>query len=130
MAFEKTTVNKLLLSQDTAVALGNTTTTYTAEIDFLHPDNRKANVYVSFYFAASTVSGTNIDVALYGAFSSGGTKVLLKDAVVADITSTAAAVGVLDINQYPAPYYYLGFTTDADETLNTMDVKIVKPGKG
>jgi len=103
---------------------GSATTEYSSEIDFLEPQLKNNNYYVSFSFNASAVSGTNLDIALYGASTSGGTKSLLKDAVVADITATGRATGVIDLNAYPANYYYLAWTSDADESANTITVDI------
>jgi hypothetical protein len=88
---------------------------------------RKSHRYVTFFLSADAITGTNIDVALMGANTSGGTKYLLLDAVVADITNGADKVAVVDINAYPMPYYYLRLIADADNKANTLTVKIFVP---
>lgn len=102
------------------VDLVDTTTGYTSEIDFLKISRENNNKYISVLAEATAVTGTNVDIALYGAMESGGDKFLLKDAIIADITDTTATGGVFDLNLYPAPYYYISFTTDADESANDM----------
>jgi hypothetical protein len=104
---------------------GSATVGYSSVIRELSPDFSKLNRYVTFTFNVSAVSGTNVDIALYGSSDAAGTsKALLKDAVVADITATGEVAGVVDLNAYPAPYYFLGWTTDADEDANTIAVKV------
>lgn len=117
----------MLLAQETYTAPSSATTEYSTVIDFLHPDPSVTNKNVLLTVAASAVSGTNFDVALYGSDESGGTKYLLLDAVVADITTTAPGVKILDLNAYPAPYYYIAWTADADEDANTITVKWMIP---
>ena len=115
--------SKTLVAKELTITLPSSATTeYGSEIDFLTPDH-----YVSFGFNASAVSGTNLDIALYGAYESGGTKYLLKDAVVSDITATGLVFGGVDLQSYPAPYYYLAWTSDANEVANTIDCFIVSP---
>ena len=81
--------------------------------------------YVSFSVNASAVTGTNLDIALYGADNSAGTdKYLLKDVLVADITATGKVTGIIDIQQYPAPFYFLSITGDNAETGNTLAIVI------
>lgn len=114
----------MLVAKETYTLPSSATTEYSTEIDWVHP-NKLANRYVSFTFNPSAVSGTNLDIALYGADTSGGTKYLLLDAVVADITATGTVAGQVDLNAYPAPFYYLAWTSDADESSNTIDVAVV-----
>jgi hypothetical protein len=116
--------SKVCVATETYTLPASATTEYSTEIDFLEPNLANNNFYVAFSFNASAVSGTNLDIALYGASESGGTKVQLLDAVVADITATGRATGVVDLNAYPAAYYYLGWTSDADESANTIEVEI------
>ena len=79
---------------------------------------------VGFWFLASAVTGTNLDIALYGAKTIGGTKYLLVDTVVTDITDTTPAIGILDMQAYPAPYYYISVTGDNAETGNTLRIDV------
>jgi hypothetical protein len=81
--------------------------------------------YISFGFNASAVTGTNLDIALYGCDNSAGTdKYLLLDALVPDITATGKVVGIIDIQQYPAPFYFISVTGDNAETGNTLAITI------
>jgi hypothetical protein len=75
---------------------------------------------------ASAVSGTNLDISLHGTWEAGGSKVtLVSDALVADITATGNNVDILDLNAYPMPYYYIGWTADADESANTITLTCI-----
>ena len=112
----------------TMVGAASAKTVYTPVIDFLRNSlGRERQVEIN---VRGTVSGTNVDIALYGAMTDGGTKFQLLDAVVADLTK-AGSVFVLgkavDLNAYPAPYYYLGLTFDADEKANTFSIAILNP---
>lgn len=127
MSWTKTTENDMVVAKEMNVTLPNATTGYSSEIDFLKVDPDKTNQYVTLIITASAVSGTNLDIILYGADSPGGTKYQLKDAIVADITDTTPAVAIVDLNAYPAPYYYIGWTADSDESSNTIDVKFLVP---
>lgn len=79
---------------------------------------------MSFAFKASAVDGTNLDIGLYSCDADGSNPVLLKDAVVADITATTKSIGVIDLNAYPSLHYKLGAISDADESSNTLAVEI------
>jgi hypothetical protein len=116
------------VQKEESVALPSATGTgYSSEINFLKVDPSKNNKYFSIMVSTSTVSGSNIDFALYGAYVSGGTKYQLLDAIVADHTTSASATNnaaSVDLNAYPAPYYYIGWTVDANESANTVSVYI------
>lgn len=127
MAWTKSTINDLRAQTLTAVALpGSATTEYSSVINFLKPRCDGTNQYITFVGTVSAISGTNADIALYGSKTSAGTtKYLLKDAIVADLTNSAkVAAGVVDINAYPAPYYFIGWTADANEAANTITFDI------
>lgn len=101
---------------------------YSSEIDFIRPNLEYENQWVAFIAHPSAISGTNLDIALYGAYESGGTKVLLKDAIIADLTvDDTPVVGLVDMNLYPCPYYYIGVTADGDESANTISYRIIVP---
>lgn len=98
---------------------------YSDVIKDLRPDLSKEARTIGFQFQASAVTGTNIDVALCGSLKAdGSTPFLLKDALVADITDDTLVSGVVDLNEYPAPYYLIRYTVDVDESLNTITAKI------
>lgn len=115
---------RMLILTETYTLPSSATTEYSTVIEEISPDSRQ-NRYVTFGFNASAVSGTNLDIALYGsATKAGTTKTLLKDAVVADITATGMVYGQIDLNAYPAAYYFLAWTSDADESANTIAVEV------
>ena len=133
MALAPKTTYGFSVVQETGVTLPSSATTeYGSEIDTvkygLNADFSTLNKYVAFRVKVSAVSGTNFDIAIYGAWTSGGTKFLLKDAVVADLTSDATAVtGVIDVNAGIglAPYIYVAWTADVNESANTIDYQFV-----
>ncbi len=106
--------------------LPSTGTGYSSEIDFIRLGIYGGLRYVRFAFNASTVSGANLDIALYGAYDSGGTKIKLLESLVPDITATGevATSTAIDMSAYPMPFYYAGWEVDADESANTMDVTL------
>jgi hypothetical protein len=131
MAWTKTSEGlegqKLLVGKEETVTLPSSATTeYSSEIDFIAADLKNNNRYVTFGIIASAVTGTNLDIGLYGSMTSGGTKFLLLDAVVADVTNAAKVkFQAVDLNAYPAPYYYLGWTSDGDESANTVSAYVI-----
>lgn len=125
MAWTKKGNGHIGMISETYTLPSSATTEYSSVIKEFAPDKDKANKYITCQFNASAVSGTNLDIALYGSDTEdGATKVLLKDAVVADITATGEVAGQVDLNAYPALYYFLGWTSDADESANTIAVKV------
>ena len=125
MAWTETTVKNGTVLEETYTLPASATTEYSSVI---YNDNFQSNLsnnnrYVSITLDATAVTGTNLDIALYGAMTSGGTKFLLKDAIVADITATGINITVEDFNALPAPYYFIAWTSDADESANTIEVK-------
>ena len=128
MAFVSQGRNGLKVSTDAAVALADTTTTYSGRFpSSAKPDLSRATRYVVIGCNATAVTGTNLDVSLYGSDTLGGAvKFSLLDAVVADLTATGWVWSVpIDLNAYPAPYYYIGFLSDVDEVANTVAVRLI-----
>ena len=124
MAFAEVSAGKVSVLSESYTLPSSATIGYSSVIK-KQPDMSKANKYVTCTFNASAVSGTNLDIALYGSDTEAGTtKFLLKDAVVADITATGTVAGQVDLNAYPAAYYFLAWTADADESANTIAVKV------
>ena len=101
------------------------TTEYSSVIKDFQVDGNQVSRYVTFTLNASAVTGTNLDIALYGASTEAGSKYLLKDAIVADITATGIVAGIHDLNLYPAPYYFIAWTSDVDESANTIDLEVI-----
>jgi len=116
----------LVGKEESITAPSSATTEYSSEIDFISVNNKEAASYVTFGIIASAVTGTNLDIGLYGAMTSGGTKFLLLDAVVTDVTNAAKVqFKSINLNAYPAPYYYLGWTSDGDESANTISAYVI-----
>jgi hypothetical protein len=81
---------------------------------------------------ADAVSNTNVDFGLYGALVSGGSKFLLVDAPMADLTGAGVltTMASLDINLYPARYYYFSVLTDTgSEAANTLTITVIIPAQ-
>ena len=126
MAFTKTSANGKTVYQETYTLPASATIGYSTEIDFLKFDASLANKNVAVILNASAVSGTNLDISLHGTWEAGGSKVtLVSDALVADITATGNNVDILDLNTVPMPYYYIGWTADADESANTITLTCI-----
>jgi len=119
----------MLVASETAITLpGSAIAGYSSVISWLTPNPKEfLNQYVMFGFHPSAISEGDIDFALYGAMTATGTKVLLKDTVVADQTTGAGALvfGAVDINAYPFPYYFMTFTAAGDESANTISCYVV-----
>jgi hypothetical protein len=132
MAWVRTTVNRMAVATEAAAALpASATTEYSSVITFL-PILRRANEheYATISATVSTVTGTNVDIGLYGSVTAAGTvKFLLLDAPIADFTTGASAVtkcGTIDLKAYPAPYYFIGWTADANESANTIALTVMR----
>ena len=125
MSYYEHTANDMLVLSESYTLPSSATTEYSSVIKKVKPNLDNANRYVEIGFNASAVTGTNLDIALYGSDTEAGTsKYLLKDAIVADITATGWSFGQVDLNAYPAPYYFLAWTSDADESANTIATKV------
>ncbi len=122
----KATENQMLYQTET-ISGASTAKAYTSEIDFLHMGPYGGVRWIRFAATPDVISGSNYDVDLEGCYLSGGTKITLVSAVIADMTVNATEVAVtsaLDLWLYPMPYYYLAFLSDADETGNEIAVTI------
>lgn len=127
MAFVNRTANGHGRLTETKPLPAGVGTNYSSEINGIKVDQlgKKATQYVTFQCIASAVAGTNIDIDLYGAFTSGGTKFLLISNLVTALTNASKSQGtVKDIKAYPAPFYYIAYTNDADNSANTITFNI------
>ena len=129
MAWTPNTQNDVPVYEELLITLPSSATTeYSSEIDFIRPNLEYEHQWVAFIAHPSAITGTNLDIALYGAWESAGTKVLLKDAIIADLTADdTPVVGLVDMNLYPCPYYYIAHTADGDEHLNTISYRVILP---
>jgi hypothetical protein len=126
MAFTKTSANGKTVYQETYTLPSSATIGYSTEIDFFKFDPKITNKNVTIILNASAVSGSNLDISLHGVWEKSGSKfTLVSDALVADITATGNNVDILDLNTVPAPYYYIGWTADADESANTITLTCI-----
>lgn len=121
----KNPTGKCPMKEETIAALGNTATVYTSVIDFIDPilRNGQTTKYLVFTFQPSdTPASGDYEIILYGAKKSGGTKVLLLDALIAD--TKAILSGKVDISQYPYPYYYVGIKSAGNDAAKSGIVTI------
>lgn len=129
MAWAETSVGtkkrNLGILQETYTLPASAINGYSTEIDHVGPNLTNNNRWITASFNASAVSGSNLDIQLYGAMTTGGTKFLLKDTLVTDIAATGTVAALIDLNAYPAPFYYLSWLADANESANTIDVKVM-----
>ena len=111
---DRVSVDSALAAPASAIAV------YTPEIDFI-PLSKHPTRFISILcLGTGTVTSTHVEVALYGSATPGGTKFLLADNIVTALTNSVKVQGaVLDLNLYPAPYYYISFTSDGDDTTST-----------
>ena len=110
------------VSIETAIAApASAIPVYSTEIDFLPIHPRHPNRYISILAEGTgDVTSTHVEVALYGSAVAGGTKFQLVDNIVTALTNAAKTAGArLDLNDYPAPFYYIAFTSDGDDTTGT-----------
>lgn len=126
MAWTNTSRKNVLIKRETYTLPGSATTGYSSVIPDLLPNLANETRSITVVCTASAISGTNIDVSLYGSADEAGTvKYQLLDAVVADVTNSAKIkVGTVDLNDYPAPYYFIGWLADTNESANTVTVEI------
>jgi len=125
MAWAKKTRNGMGTQQEVVTQASSATYAYSSAIDFWKVKGDGKARYITISAVASAVTGTNIDVSLWGAFTSGGTKFLLLDAPIADLTNAAkSAGGSVNIEAYPAPYYFIGMLADANESSNTVTLNV------
>ena len=127
MAWTQTTENGVLYAREETVTLpASAITEYSSEIVFLD-GALSLGAYMEIALTASAVTGTNLDISLYGSFTSGGTKTQLLDAIVADLTDNTLTFGSVALYQYPMPYYYIGWLADVDESANNISVYLSVP---
>lgn len=131
MAFVKRTANGFGRFTETK-DLPASSIAYSTEIDFLKVKKNKSigvektiTQYVTVQAIATAVAGTNIDIDLYGSFTKGGTKFLLRSNLVTALTNASKSQGaVIDLQAYPCAYYYVAWTVDADNSANDITINI------
>lgn len=128
MAFTKTSVGDALNAVE-VVTLGDTTTVYSSAITRMNL--RPVGSVIIILLQASAVTGTNVDINLYGSDTEAGTvKRLITTDLVTALADTTEAIAYVTVSDKPWPYLFLSFLSDADETLNTVTVTIIAPPPG
>lgn len=109
----------------TADLAGSATTTYTAVMDFLEYNARSGGVQgVTVTGEATAVSGTDVNIHLFGSFNNNTANAIkLIDSVVT-VTNGVKASGTFDLRSYPVPYLWLGVQTDTDESGNDITIYV------
>ena len=125
MAWTPRTVNDMIYFTET-YTLPSSGTGYSSEIDFIKMGIYGGLRFVRFALETSATPDASIDIKLYGAYTSGGTKIELLDPLVSDITATGevASSTALDMWNYPMPYFYVGWKVGADESAKTILVTL------
>jgi hypothetical protein len=105
----------------TAIVTHSNTATSSYTPTFQVPVGKDSSRRITIAVEPTVISGTNIDVALCGCDSPSdtpdtGSFFVLLDAPVVDLTNGVGQVGVVDLGDYPSPYYFLSFLTDTDES--------------
>ncbi len=91
------------------------------------PNNAR---YVHGWVQCSAVTGTNVDFGLYGADTLTGTKRALKAAVVTALTDGTLTPFVIELKaEGYAPFLFFGWTSDADESANTIAYGLTIPNE-
>jgi len=120
---EKTN-NRLYHFNETIVG-PNATTVYSAELAaVVRPNLLFSSRNLAISAIKSNAMATDLIVELYGALSAGGTKVLLKTDIITGLTN-ARKSGIVDLNAYPFPYYYIavkssGVNNNGDVTVDVF----------
>lgn len=119
-------LRNILILEETYTLPASAITGYSSVIDGFGPNMTNNNRYIAVTFLTSALSGSNLDMSLYGATKVGGTKVQLLDVIVADISNGDGIVaGLIDLNAYPAGVYYLAWLADTNEAANTIAVQVM-----
>jgi len=124
MAQTINTRNGLAVIEELTITGPSSTTVYGTEISVLKPNFTNNNRWVTVTAKASATPTGTLTIDLYAANSSGGTKYQIKANIItlSDATTTAALV---DLNAYPAPYYYIGIQSTGNDSGHTFDVSMV-----
>lgn len=119
MAWTQTTPNSIQVRAELGKTLGDTTTVYTDQIDFLKPGNKlETKKAVLIVRPNGTIVGADVKIHLYGRWESGGANVLLVEDAIVLPDLTAPDRYTFDVNAAKMPYYLVGIETDATETGN------------
>ncbi len=123
MGFTLTSVDQgyQAFMRETAHALPNATTNYTEELTILQPDITREKKYANFVVVYPSSLAGNLTTNLYASWDGGTTKVLM--AAIKSASSTAGTyTAQIDLNQYPAPKYYIGFVAVGNESSRTAEI--------
>jgi len=102
----------------------STGSAYSSVIDFVGPNTLHEHAYVNMTFKASAISGTNIDLVLFGSETTSSADAVDTGYSIAALTDATVLLKNVDLNQYGFPYYFIKYTVDADEDANTLTIKV------
>ena len=130
MALTKLTKNDGLLVSEDAITGPNNTTAYSTQLLDLKPDTNKTTNKVLIAIKASGAFTTNGTMDIYGSWSptnqeSLGEKFQLVDNALSGNISTAWQTYVLDLNAFPAPYYYVAVHSTGDNSGKTFSIRVM-----
>jgi hypothetical protein len=101
----------------------NSATVYSSLIDGLRPNFQVNNRWITVAAVKSASAVGTITIQLYGSFTRTGTKVLLKTDVITSLTN-AVKTGLLDLNAFPAPYYYIAVLSNGNDSNGTVAITV------
>jgi hypothetical protein len=107
------------------IAAPDTDTTFSDVIKEIKPDftNNNRFINVSAILSASATGAVTVD--LYGSNDEAGTsKYQLKANIISSLTNAVQAA-VVDLNAYPAPYYFIGVQSDGDDSAHFAALSVV-----
>lgn len=126
MAQTVATKNTLSVITELAITGPNANTVFSSEIKQVVPNIGQANRRILVAGITSGAITTDFTVDLYGAATSGGTKYLLSSGIISGgLVNTSLKAGVVDLNAFPSPYYYIGLKSTANNSAITADVFVI-----
>jgi len=124
MSWVKVGANNVPCQKEVITLPAEAGSAYSSVIDFVGPNELKDNRYVNITFQASAVSGTNVDLALFGSETTDSADAVDTGFSIAALTDATVLLKNINLNQYGFPYYFIKYTADADESSNTLTIKV------
>jgi hypothetical protein len=134
MAWTKKTIGSFgdQLYQETGLtAAAAAGAVYSPEMQIPIDANRTTRYISVLCEQTGSITSASITVALWVAFVQGGQKFKVADNIVTALTNAAKTQGNrLDLNAYPAPYYYIGYTSTANDSAASFKTSVYIPQIG
>jgi len=108
--------------QETGIVMPTSaTTTYSSDIaPSFAPNSKFEKRNAGIVVQMSELPAANVEINLFGSIDGGTTKVKITPSALGTLTTAVIAVGAtVDMNFYPFPYIYVGFTSSGSETGKT-----------